>query len=189
MIRKRSNILPAGDNKHGRQVGHLRLLTSKTHQVGSQPSERPITTQREGATPTAIVISERFMPKRQQQANRKYKVEDTRGQDSPRPDTSTTPIIKREFMLTPAADDTLFQAVRVLSRATGTNLSNSHFLRVMLKVVAEAMPQIEKEASRLGKLKRPGNAPGNQPEREEYEQRIAVAVAAAIAAATPRDGK
>jgi hypothetical protein len=94
-----------------------------------------------------------------------------------------TPIVKREFMLTPSADDTLFEAVRVLSRATRTNLSNSHFLRVLLKVVADAMPQIQEAASDLGELKRPGNAPENQPEREEYERQMARAVASGIAAA------
>ena len=86
-------------------------------------------------------------------------------------------------MLTPSADDTLFEAVRTLSQATGTSLSNSHFLRVLLKVVADAMPQIEEAASELGELKRPGNAPENQADREEYEQRMAEAVAAGIAAA------
>src|SRR5262245_24859485 len=63
------------------------------------------------------------------------------------------PTVKREFVLTPSADDTLFEAVRVLSRATRTNLSNSHFLRVLRKVVADAMPQSKQAASELGKLR------------------------------------
>lgn len=123
------------------------------------------------------------MPKRQHQDNRKYKIDEGDLERVPRPKPSATPIVKREFMLTPSADDTLFHAVRALSGATGTNLSNSHFLRVLLKVVAHAMPQIEQAAARLGELKRPGNAPENQAEREEYEQRMAEAVAAGIAAA------
>lgn len=128
------------------------------------------------------------MPKRQHRDNRKYKIDESSAETAIQAEPSVTPIIKREFMLTPSADETLFQAVRMLSRATKTNLSNSHFLHVLLKVVADAMPQIEAEASRLGKLKRPGNAPANQPDREEYEQRIAAAVAAAIAtAATLKD--
>jgi hypothetical protein len=122
------------------------------------------------------------MPKRQHQDNRKYQVEDSTPEGVASPEPGITPTIKREFMLTPSADDTLFQAVRLLSRATGTNLSNSHFLRVLLKVVANAMPQLEQEAARLGKLKRPGNSAANQREREEYEQRMAEAVAAAVAA-------
>ncbi|HVS39490.1 MAG TPA: hypothetical protein VMS17_28285 [Gemmataceae bacterium] len=130
------------------------------------------------------------MSKRQRQDNRKYKTEEKSIERAPRAKpTSMTPIVKREFMLTPSADDTLFEAVRVLSRATRTNLSNSHFLRVLLKVVADAMPQIEQAASDLGELKRPGNAPENQAEREEYERQMASAVAVAIAATTPRNGK
>jgi hypothetical protein len=189
MIRGKGTILPAGGNKYRRQVGHLRLVASETHQASGQPGDRQIAPEWEGATITAKVTHETFMPKRQHQGNRKYKIDERSPTRVPQPKPLATPIVKREFMLTPEADDTLFQAVRVLSRATGTNLSNSHFLRVMLKVVAEAMPQIEEEASRLGKLKRPGNAPGNQPEREEYEQRMAGAVAVAIAASTPADGK
>ncbi len=182
MVRERGNILPAGGTKHGRQFGHLRLLASETQQASSQPGDRQIATGREGVMTTAKVTSETFMPKRQQD-NRKYKIDERSLGRVPRPRPSATPIVKREFMLTPAADDTLFEAVRVLSRATRTNLSNSHFLRVLLKVVADAMPQIEDVASQLGELKRPGNAPENQADREEYEQRMAEAVAAGIAAA------
>jgi hypothetical protein len=88
-------------------------------------------------------------------------------------------------MLTLLADDSVHDAVRVLSRATGASLSNSHFLRVVLKVVEHAMPEIEREASRLGKLKRPANARENQAEREEFEQKIAEAVAAALHSCPP----
>ena len=129
------------------------------------------------------------MARRQHQANRKYKIDEGGPTRVPRPKPSVAPIVKREFMLTSAADDTLFEGVRVLSKATGTNLSNSHFLRVLLKVIAEAMPQIEQAASELGELKRPGNASENQQEREEYEYRLAGAVAAGIAAAELGEGK
>ncbi|MBX6313676.1 MAG: hypothetical protein IRY99_12270 [Isosphaeraceae bacterium] len=189
MITQRSKLLPVGENKHGGQFGHLRLLTSDTDKVGRQTSERPIDARRKEGRLTAIVTSEKYMPKRGHQDNRKYKIDDSNVEVAARPESGTTPSIKREFMLTPSADDTLFRAVRILSRATGTNLSNSHFLRVMLKVIAEAIPQIEKEASLLGKLKRPGNSAANQPEREDYEQRLAGAVAAAIAAARRADTK
>jgi hypothetical protein len=88
-------------------------------------------------------------------------------------------------MLTPFADESLHDAVRVLSRATGTSLSNSHFLRVVLKVVRHAMSQIEREALQLGKLKRPGNARENQAQREEYEQKMAEALGAALRSCPP----
>ena len=187
MIREGSNILPANENNQGRQVGHLRLVTGEVHDGRGQPRKKAVAQQR-GESPTARVINERSMSKRHHQVNHKYRIDESSAERAPQTEPSTTPIIKREFVLTPAADDTLYEAVRTLSRATGTNLSNSHFLRVMLKVVAEAMPQIKEEASRLGELKRPGNTAANQPDREEYEQRIAAAVAAAIAtAATLKD--
>lgn len=183
----RGNILPANENDQGRQFGHLRLLKSETHQVGIQPSESSAILQRGGEARMRIVTSESFMPKRQQ--NHSYKDSDPPGAATVRPvahaEASDYPSIKREFMLTRLADENLHEAIRVLSRATGTTLSNSHFLRVMLKVVANAMPDIQREASRLGKLKRPGNARENQAEREEYELKLAKAVAAALKSAPP----
>lgn len=189
MIREWGNILSASGNNQGRQFGHLRLLTSEAHQGRGQPRNRATTQKREGGSLAASVISERSMPKRQHQDNRKYKIDESGAENALPAESSIAPTIKREFVLTPAADDTLYKAVRTLSRATGTNLSNSHFLRVMLKVVADAMPQIEAEALRLGKLKRPGNTAADQPEREEYEQKIAEAVTAAIAAAATSKAK
>jgi hypothetical protein len=55
----------------------------------------------------------------------------------------------------------------------------------MLKVVEHAMPEIEREASLLGKLKRPSNARENQAEREEFEQKIAEALATALQSCPP----
>jgi hypothetical protein len=95
------------------------------------------------------------------------------------------PNIKREFILTQSADETLQDAVRLFSRATGTQLSNSHFLRVLIKGLAHAMPELEREASQIGKLKRPGNARGKEAEREEYEQRLAKAVTNAMRSTRP----
>jgi hypothetical protein len=187
MIRERSNILPAKENQERRQFGHLRLLVSETPHVGIQPREGPINLQREGEAPRALVTSENFMPKRQH--NRNDKATDTTEVGIPRPGASAKasepPTIKREFMLTPLADESLFAAVRALSKATGSTLSNSHFLRIMLKVVANAMPEIEREASRLGTLDRPSNARDNQAAREEFEQKIAEAVAAALHSCPP----
>src|SRR5262245_40766694 len=181
------NTLPAKENRERRQFGHLRLLRSETFQVGIQPGEGSTILQRGGGAPTTTVSSESVMPKRQQ--NRSYKDTEPTRERTARPvataEASDYPSIKREFMLTRLADESLHEAIRVLSRATGTTLSNSHFLRVMLKVVANAMPEIEREASQLGKLKRPGNARENQAEREEYELKLAKAIAAALKSAPP----
>jgi hypothetical protein len=114
------------------------------------------------------------IPKRQQQSN-KYHEDD---RDSA--EEGDVPNIKREFILTRAADDTLQDAVRLLSRATGANLTNSHFLRVVLKTVQLAMTELEREAAKLGKLKRPSNARGNEAERDEYEEKLAEVVHSAI---------
>jgi hypothetical protein len=127
------------------------------------------------------------MPKRQQ--NRSYKDKDATEERSSRPaanaEGSILPTIKREFMLTPLADDGMHEAIRVLSRGTGTTLSKSHFLRILIKVIASAIPDIEREVSELGKLKRPANTRESQVDREEYEQQIAQAVAAALKTAPP----
>jgi hypothetical protein len=187
MINVSGDTFPAKENREQRQFGHLRLLRNEPYQVGIKPRESSTILQREGGA-LRTVTSESVMPKRQ--ANRKYKDTDTTKEDRPErpsanPDASDYPSIKREFMLTRLADEGLDEAIRVLSRATGTTLSNSHFLRAMLKVVANAMPEIEREASALGKLKRPGNARENQAEREGYELKLARAIASALKSAPP----
>lgn len=98
-----------------------------------------------------------------------------------------TPDTKREFILTPSADETLKDVVRAISKATGANLTNSHFLRAVLKVIAHAMPDLEREAGRIGRLPRPSNARGKEPDREEYEAKLASALLAALRACPPMD--
>jgi hypothetical protein len=182
------NTLPTNENREKRQIGHLRLLISQALQVGIERGESSTNLQRGREAPETIVTSESFMPKRQQ--NRGYKDSEHAGERTARPvataEASDYPNIKREFMLTRLADESLFEAIRALSRATGTSLSQSHFLRVMLKLVANAIPEIEREASRLrGTLKRPSNARENQADREEYELKLAIAIAAALKSAPP----
>jgi len=126
------------------------------------------------------------MPKRQQQEKRSYGEDHGRPDESSGPEASTDiPNIKREFILTPSTDDTLQDVVRLFSRATGTNLTNSHFLRVLLKSVAHAMPKLEEEVARIGRLKRPSNARASQAEREEYERTLAAVVVAALQSSRP----
>ena len=127
------------------------------------------------------------MPKRQHDLSYKDGDLGTAGSASPASQAEPlgVPTINREFMLTPAADECLYNAIRAISKATGTTLTNSHFLRILLKVIESAMPEIEREASKLGKLKRPANARDKQAKREEYELRLARAVAAALKSAPP----
>jgi hypothetical protein len=126
------------------------------------------------------------MPKRQYQVKRSYKDDDTKSGEIADPARSANiPNIKREFILTRTADETLFAAVRLFSRATGANLTNSHFLRILLKNIAYAMPALEQEVAKIGELKRPSNARGNEPVREEYEQTLAEVVHAALRSCPP----
>jgi hypothetical protein len=128
------------------------------------------------------------MPRRQHQVKQSYRDDDTRPGETNGPEASADiPNIKREFILTQSADETLYDTVRLFSKTTGAKLTNSHFLRILLKGIAYAMPQLEREASKLGKLKRPNNARENQAEREGYEQKIAEAVVAAMRSCPPFD--
>ncbi len=126
------------------------------------------------------------MPRRQHQAKQSYKDDETTpGEINSSEASADIPHIKREFILTQSADETLYDTVRLFSKTTGAKLTNSHFLRILLKGIAYAMPQLEREASKLGKLKRPNNARENQAEREGYEQKIAEAVVAAMRSCPP----
>jgi hypothetical protein len=95
-----------------------------------------------------------------------------------------TPKIHREFVLTEAADITIDDAIRVLSRRTGTRLTRSHFLRAVLKAISHALPELEDKAGAIGILKRPSNWGTEEAAqgREEYELDLARAIVAAIKA-------
>ena len=112
-------------------------------------------------------------------------VEAPGGAPKPPEPTGETPDIKREFILTQTADDALGHLTALYSKATSTNVTNSHFLRAVLKVLAHAMPEVEKQAWQTGKLRRPSNARGNEAEREEYERRLAVSLLAGLRACRP----
>jgi hypothetical protein len=101
--------------------------------------------------------------------------------------TGETPDIKREFILTQTADDALGHLTSLYSKATGSNVTNSHFLRAVLKALAHAMPDVEKEAWQIGKLKRPSNARGKEAEREEYERRLAASLLNGLRASRPME--
>ncbi len=101
--------------------------------------------------------------------------------------TGETPDIKREFILTQTADDALAHLTALYSRATGTNVTNSHFLRAVLKALVHAMPEVEKQAWQVGKLRRPSNARGREAERDEYERRIAASLLAGMRACPPME--
>jgi hypothetical protein len=47
------------------------------------------------------------------------------------------------------------------------------------------MPDVEKQAWQIGKLRRPSNARGKEAERDEYEKQIAAALLAGMRAFQP----
>jgi hypothetical protein len=90
--------------------------------------------------------------------------------------------LKREFVLTETADETLNQLLRVFSKGTGSRLTNSHVVRAILHAVQHALPDVAKQAERLGPLRRPSNARGNEAERDELERKLAACLVAGMRA-------
>ena len=91
-----------------------------------------------------------------------------------------TPTIRRQFILTPSAALTLKHMVALYSKATGSELTNSHVLRALLKAIEHAMPQLEHEAEQMGKLKRPKNDRANEAHRDEFERKLASCIVAGM---------
>lgn len=102
--------------------------------------------------------------------------------------TSDALHIKREFILSLEAEETLTRLVDLYRRSTGARLSGSHLLRAILKGAAACMGSLEREVHQMGRLKLPSNARGREAQREAFEDRLAEAFINAIraAAAYPR---
>ena len=92
--------------------------------------------------------------------------------------------ITRQFILTESTDEVLQQLVQLYSRAAGSQLTNSHVLRAILKGISHSMPELEREVGRMGKIKRPQNIRGKEHERESFEQKIAAAFVSGMRAAS-----
>ena len=135
---------------------------------------------------TLIDKSGRSMPKVQHKRKRIDREDEAKHADSNHvAATAEVPSVKREFILTKSTDEALEDVVQAFSRATGAKLTNSHFLRALMKGLAHAMPELEREASQIGELKRPGNARGKEAERDEYEETLAEAVVSALRSCPP----
>lgn len=93
--------------------------------------------------------------------------------------------IHRQFILTRSADETLKKLVRIYSRAGGVDLKSSEVMRAVLIALEHAAPELEREAARTGRLKRPKNDRGNEGLRDRLERRIARAIIAGVRASTP----
>ena len=120
----------------------------------------------------ARVTSARRVEETEQAAHTTSVVDDT--------SLTETPTIRRQFILTPSADLTLKHMVALYSKATGSELTNSHVLRALLKAIEHAMPQLEHEAEQMGKLKRPKNDRANEAHRDEFERKLASCIVAGM---------
>lgn len=105
------------------------------------------------------------------------------------PEAGAISLVKREFVLTPATEQSLLALIDILRRATGARLSASHVLRATLIGVEHARPTIETESRRIGPLKLPSNAHGREAERARFERRIAAALIAGMRAAASLDAE
>lgn len=103
------------------------------------------------------------------------------------PEPTALALVKREFVLTPATEQSLLALIDLLRRTTGARLSASHVLRALLIGVEHARPTIETESCRIGPLKLPSNAQGREAERARFERRIAAALVAGMRAAASLD--
>jgi hypothetical protein len=75
--------------------------------------------------------------------------------------------------------------VRIYSRAGGVGLKSSEVMRAVLVALEYAAPELEREATRIGRLKRPKNDRGIEGLRNRFERRIARAIIAGLRATAP----
>lgn len=89
-----------------------------------------------------------------------------------------------QVKLTPQAEKTALRLMRLYGEATGLReLNKSEFIRALLQACENAMQMHEREAVRVGKLKRPRKDPAKFHLRDQNEQRLAAAIAAAMRSA------
>lgn len=85
----------------------------------------------------------------------------------------TPALIKREFILTPAANVTLDRLIDLYRRGTRTRLAASYVLRAVLLVIRDALDALAVEVADLPPTKLPGNARGCDADRQRFEQMLA----------------
>lgn len=106
------------------------------------------------------------------------------GQDHSEPSGALPPArqIKREFILSPEADDAFSRLLDIFRRSTQTRLSASYMLRALILAAGHALPTLGREARRLGRLRLPGNGPGTEALRDSFERRLVTAFVAGMRA-------
>lgn len=129
------------------------------------------------ARPEAVTQSERPLPVQPMALVQKA------NQDEMQP-SGEVPDIPRQFTLTAKTDRTLKRLIAAYSEATGMELKHSELLRAVLLSIEHAMPELEREARSIGRLKRPKNDRGRESEREQLERRIASAFLSGLRSAS-----
>lgn len=92
-------------------------------------------------------------------------------------DSTDERFAKREFTLSKPTDQTFCRLLELYRRETGTRLTASQLFRAMLRAAAPALPCVEGELQRIGRLRLPGNARDREGDRVRFEQRLAAAFA------------
>jgi hypothetical protein len=101
-----------------------------------------------------------------------------RPQRSAVPAEEGRPCIKRELVLTLAADRVLSELVVICRAATGTRCTTSHVARSLLRAVELALPHIAQQTAAMGPISLPSNAPRDAGRRQHFEDRLAAALLA-----------
>ena len=96
---------------------------------------------------------------------------------------SDPPDTLRQFALTSKLDRVLKKVVSIYSEATELDLKHSEVIRAILMAFDHAMPELTREASSIGTLRRPKNDRGNELIRDQMERKIARAIIAGMRAA------
>jgi len=89
--------------------------------------------------------------------------------------------LKREFALSPEADDALDVLVRAFRRGTATRINNSQVMRPVLVVVAEVARSLEQILTAEQPWRMPSNGAGYEDERAVFEERLMCALRDALA--------
>ena len=84
--------------------------------------------------------------------------------------------VKKQFLLTETTLGYLDGTLEVFKSATGAKISQSLFLRSIIKAIHRMKPQLEIEAREIGKVKLPQKIRGKEHLREQLENQIAEAI-------------
>jgi hypothetical protein len=95
--------------------------------------------------------------------------------------------IVRQYQLTPTTDGHFNQLHMMICAATRARLPQTSVYRALLHAVGNALPQLEREAQRIGRLRVPKNAKGYEAQRDELEEIVAAAITAGMRAAPEFD--